>query len=825
VLKIRKLNEDLAIMSLLGKRGPGSQQDEIHTRRQYVDHSLNFLNWVNQFGFERTAFGRLAFYLDRKYSLRRVLLLFLFSLGLSFLLYYDFEMIGEYSIGEIAPADIKSPMNLVIVDEVATEEKRVDAEKTLPVILDYETDAFEPVYTRIYSTFRVMRNLIRNVEWPSAEYRREEKIKEFVKYKPEFTKELGREIPDRLFEWLVENKFSVRIENILIRAVSKWANEKIIDTQDMMMNDVDRPVIVRELSRSGRGGEFNTRLGTIKNMRDLKLFELDGVRGYAQLNEKDKSAITKISQILLIPNATLNKQEFTERQKKVRESVLPVQISIKKNQTIVSAGSPIQPLHLTVLGEIRNVRSEQRTDFLSLFSALLFVVLTVIFFSFMRRYSRNKIKVETKDIIVMGAITTFIVILTRLLLFIADATVVAKYGEFIPQIAFLCAAPVAAGSMLVGLLIVSAEVVWVFTVFLACVMSLMTDLNLSVFLVSIIGGIAGAHGVFGCTKRNDIYWAGLRTGFVNALAILLIYTLDNMGTQDLIRGVLWCALGGFTGGVLSSFVAMTFLPMLESFFSYTTDIKLLELSSLNHPLMQDMMMKSPGTYHHCMNVGSMCDAAAKEIGANPLLAKVMAYYHDIGKMEHAQYFIENQRPGYNPHNQISPHMSKTILVAHVKDGAELAIKNKLGRPIVDGILQHHGTTLISYFYNKALQEQDEDVTGAVEEQDFRYPGPKPQFKEAAIVMLADSIEATARSLEEPTQGRLNSIVENIIESKFMDGQLDECNLSIRDLAKMKETFKRLLLAMYHHRMDYPHMKDGKLIQVNTAKKSTASKRA
>jgi len=296
---------------------------------------------------------------------------------------------------------------------------------------------------------------------------------------------------------------------------------------------------------------------------------------------------------------------------------------------------------------------------------------------------------------------------------------------------------------------------------------------------------------------------------------VLLHAMEHMGDPHLVllRGTFVCAAAGFVGGILSSFVATIFLPMFESFFNYTTDIKLLELSSLNHPLMQDLMKKAPGTYHHAMNVGSMVDAAAAEIGANPLLGKVMAYYHDIGKMEHSSYFIENQRRGHNPHDDISPHMSKTIIIAHVKDGAEMAIAHKLGKPIVDGILQHHGTTLISYFYNRALEGQDEDTTGAVEESEFRYPGPKPQFKEAALVMLADSIEATARSLDEPTPGRLNSIVENIIESKFMDSQLDECNLSIQDLAKIKETFKRLLLGIYHQRMDYPHMRDGKVIPV------------
>jgi cyclic-di-AMP phosphodiesterase PgpH len=345
-------------------------------------------------------------------------------------------------------------------------------------------------------------------------------------------------------------------------------------------------------------------------------------------------------------------------------------------------------------------------------------------------------------------------------------------------------------------------------------------MSITFLLVTLISGIAGARGVFASRNRNEVYMAGIKTGGIAALTVFLVHAIIHLGEPDLFHQLVWSVGAAFAGGLTSSLLALTFVSLLESSFNYTTDMKLLELSSLNHPLMQQLMMKAPGTYHHCMAVGNMCEAAARDIGANPLLAKVMAYYHDIGKMEHANYFIENQRPGHNPHDHVSPNMSKTILVAHVKDGAEMALHHKLGRPIVDGILQHHGTTLISYFYNKALEEQDEDVTGNVEESDFRYPGPKPQFREAALVMLGDSIEATARSLEEPTSGRLNSIVENIIESKFMDGQLDECNLTIRDLAVIKETFKRMLQAIYHQRMDYPHMRDGKLVPVApTAKKA------
>jgi putative nucleotidyltransferase with HDIG domain len=230
--------------------------------------------------------------------------------------------------------------------------------------------------------------------------------------------------------------------------------------------------------------------------------------------------------------------------------------------------------------------------------------------------------------------------------------------------------------------------------------------------------------------------------------------------------------------------------------------------------MQEMIVKAPGTYHHSLVVGSMVEAAAKEIGANALLGKVMSYYHDIGKMPHAQYFIENQRQGSNPHDHISPYLSKTILIAHVKDGVEMGLKHKLGKPIIDGVLQHHGTTLISYFHNKALDEADRNVDQVIED-DFRYPGPKPQFREAALVMLADSIEAAARSLDEPTATRLQNLVKNIIQAKFLDGQLNECNLTLADLSVIEKSFKRILLGIYHQRIDYPqtnpyHYGSGKL---------------
>jgi hypothetical protein len=329
-----------------------------------------------------------------------------------------------------------------------------------------------------------------------------------------------------------------------------------------------------------------------------------------------------------------------------------------------------------------------------------------------------------------------------------------------------------------------------------------TNFNFTYLLVTAIGGIAAARGVHTCSKRNDIYRAGLQTGMVNAAVLTAVTFLAPISDKSLGTLMMWNVPLGLLGGLLSAMATMALIPLFESVFAYTTDVKLLELSSLNHPLMKDMIVKAPGTYHHSLVVGSMCEAAAEAIGANPLLAKVMAYYHDIGKMPHAQYFIENQRPGHNAHDHISPHMSKTILVAHVKDGAEMGYDHKLGPAIVDGILQHHGTTLISYFYNRALEQQDDDID-CVNEADFRYPGPKPQFREAALLMLADSIEAAARSLDEPTSARLTSLVKNLIQAKFIDGQLDECDLTLRDLSIIEDAYTRIILGIYHQRIDYP----------------------
>lgn len=766
------------------------------------DKSAPFLDWVKNLHLNQGYFKRFWRDFDKRLRFRWWSLVFIYCLLLSSIVFFEINFNEQVELGQPAASDIKSPISFQVVDERATEEKRKEAEDSIPPVFDYDPSLYEQVLNRVYRAFREMRAELKTVRWPKDENAREEVIKEFVKNKPKFEDLLGVEISQLTFEWLTENRFSPRIENILVRGLLNWSSGKIMDGRGLRFSDEDQKIVVQDPESQGRG-----QLIPVNEVRDIRRdsdFNLEQVRGYASLSARDKRAITNLARDIRIPNLIYNKKETLEKRNAARAAILPVQISVKKNQLIVAKGSVVQPTHMLLISEINNLQSARRMDYVAIAVALLFFVSIAVFFNYIRRTLRSKLQLEARDFYTMAIVLVLISLITKLYLFIVDGSFVDEFSSTIPASSFLFAAPVAAGPMLVGLLIPYGEMVWLFTLFLSVVVALMVDPSFyfPMLIFSVVGGIAGARGVYSCKKRNDIYWAGIRAGLVNAVIIGVITFLISIREMGFLDHLFWNVTFGFVAGVFSSMVTMTFIPLLESLFNYTTDVKLLELSSLNHPLMKDMIVKAPGTYHHSLVVGSMCEAAAEEIGANPLLAKVMAYYHDIGKMEHAHYFIENQRPGHNPHEHISPHMSKTVLIAHVKDGAEMGYRHKLGKPIIDGIRQHHGTTLISYFFNKAIEEQDEDID-LVHEEDFRYPGPKPQFKEAALLMLADSIEAAARSLDEPTAGRLSSLVRNIIQNKFLDGQLEECNLTLRDLRIIETSFRRVILGIYHQRIDYP----------------------
>jgi hypothetical protein len=302
-------------------------------------------------------------------------------------------------------------------------------------------------------------------------------------------------------------------------------------------------------------------------------------------------------------------------------------------------------------------------------------------------------------------------------------------------------------------------------------------------------------------SRTKLVYVGL----VSAIVVLPTVVGVNYMLGQPMSGNLWVIALCYAGSAGFAGLCMTaLLPFMESWFDVQTDICLLELSDANHPLLKDLVQRAPGTYNHSINIASISEAAADAIGANGLLCRVGAYFHDIGKLRKPEYFIENQSGGANKHDELLPTMSTLVIIAHVKEGAEIARIHRLPQRIIDLIEQHHGTTLVEYFYNRAAQQSREDENGAeIDEKDYRYPGPKPQTPEAAVMMLADAVESASRALREPTPSRIENLVNEIAKKRLDDGQFDECNITLQQLHTIQESLIKSLNGMYHARVKYP----------------------
>jgi putative nucleotidyltransferase with HDIG domain len=362
-----------------------------------------------------------------------------------------------------------------------------------------------------------------------------------------------------------------------------------------------------------------------------------------------------------------------------------------------------------------------------------------------------------------------------------------------PNVAFLVV-PVAAGGILLCTL-VDDRLALIFAFFIGILYAIQGGNRFDLLLFAVLGGLAGVYYMRTIRKRSDVFWPGIIVAVVNAIAITALHFIGILN-YDYVSAL----EAGVSGGLFTAMGVLGLLIPLEYFFGIATNIRLLELSDLNNPLLKRLAMQAPGTYHHSLMVGNLAEAAAEQVSANSILARVGSYYHDVGKISKPLYFSENQHGGKNRHDDLSPNMSALILIAHVKEGIELGKEHRLNQPIIELIQQHHGTSLMPYFYQKAMEQ---DPTRGVDEENFRYPGPKPQTREAAICMLADSVEAASRALVNPTHGRIKGLVEKIINNKFVDSQLDECDLTLKDLHKIADSFVRVLAGYLHSRVEYP----------------------
>jgi putative nucleotidyltransferase with HDIG domain len=364
--------------------------------------------------------------------------------------------------------------------------------------------------------------------------------------------------------------------------------------------------------------------------------------------------------------------------------------------------------------------------------------------------------------------------------------------------------PVASIAMLTMLLFNDLQLAFLMSFAGSVIVSLLLNADLNIMLTCFVGSLTASYTVRNARTRARLISAGFYVGLMQLVCVALVnpdpyFLISKTFALEYLRPL-------FIGGLMAAFITMGTLKIFEFFFGVITNFSLLELSDFNQSLLKRMILEAPGTYHHSIVVSNLAETAADAIGANALLTRVGAYYHDIGKVEKPEYFTENQIVGGNKHDNIEPSMSRLVILKHVKEGIELAKKSKLSSMIIDFIPQHHGTSLMHYFYQKALEEAEDH--SSVKEDNYRYPGPKPQTRETAIVLLADSVEAATRCLDEANPKKIEEVVRKIINNKFIDGQLDECNLTLKEIELIARTFTHTLGAMYHARIRYPEKKNG-----------------
>ncbi|TCP65107.1 HD family phosphohydrolase [Baia soyae] len=510
---------------------------------------------------------------------------------------------------------------------------------------------------------------------------------------------------------------------------------------------------------------------------------------FSTLSPNSRYLVQRLAKFYIIPN------EFSDapKTKALQEAAMNNAdlVKIEQGQNIVTKGQKITADQYEKLMKFKLLRSTNLWgSYIGL--ALLLIVVLIFFYLYIQRFHPSVAHDNFKIIM-------FFLVLTICMTGMKVIAIGQNLDEW-STLGYL--SPVALGGMLVTLLL-NVELGFLCIVYLSIVTSMFFSgeghqlFDFRFGLVALMGGVVSAFALSGVKRRSSVLYAGIYgsiASVVTIMALFFIFPAEGWST-------IWRSLSlGLAGGIFCSILTIGFLPGFESLFGILSPLRLLELSNPNHPLLKKLLYDAPGTYHHSVIVGNLAEAGAEAIGANGLLARVGAYYHDLGKTKRPQFFIENQIGKENPHDKISPNLSKTIIISHTRDGIEMLKKYRIPEPIQDIAAQHHGTTLIKYFYFRALEATD---GMNVLEEDYRYPGPKPQFKEAAIVGIADCVEAAVRSVAKPTPSRIEGVIKKIIQQRLEDGQFDECDLTIKELDLIAQAMCATLQGIFHNRIEYP----------------------
>ncbi|WP_195510253.1 HD family phosphohydrolase [Clostridium tyrobutyricum] len=662
----------------------------------------------------------------------------------SFILIYAVLLTGlttkryNLKLGEIAKVDIKAPRE--VKDDLSTQDRVNQVLDSVPIQYNKKPEVKTETIDKINKFFSTVNSII--IDSQTDEKQKQQKIKSAA--------DISLSDNDYLKLARMSKSDMDELHNFLIESMSDLYDNNNISDNSQKDNEED-----------------------IKKAQEDIIIKV----GNSNLSKSIRDLAINIAYTQISPNFFYDKDKTQELKIETAKKVPPVMI--KKDQIIVKEGEPVTKYQIGVLKDLGLLNDGSYFKWYIYISlAVLVVLILALQWIYLNIYSKSIYK--DFNIFVMINILSFLGIL-----FARSLGIISPF--FIP-LAFI---------PMIFSILVNSKTSLVINILNCVLISTAVEFNIEITILAMVNVIIGSIILRKLQQRNDILYATICIAVINIVLTVSMGFLLTNNVVDVAEKAIFTGIGSIISGIL----VIGFLPVFESSFNIVTTIKLLELSNPNNPLLKRLLMEAPGTYHHSILVGNLAEVATEEVGGNALFSRVAAYYHDIGKIKRPYFFKENQLGNDNPHDKITSALSAVIIISHVKDGVEMAKEYKLPKVIIDVIEQHHGTSLVKYFYvtMKNSSKSPEDV----KEEDFRYPGPIPETKEAGIIMLADGVEAAVRSINEPNKDNIESMINDIINDRLSSGQLDNCDLTLRDITKIKAAFIKVLLGIYHHRIEYP----------------------
>lgn len=688
----------------------------------------------------------------------------------------------HYAPGDIASRDIKSPRDLLVEDLPLTRAKKAEAAAAVPYIYEYDSGFGPAALKRLRAGLEPVIQRRNAGAHPANQ-------DDIQQLEADFGVPVTPEDYQHLLKLPIDRK---RAERFVDELRSVFSRPLVADPAEFASMRAEGVLVIDGQS----GKQLGSRLvDQAAGLNEALSAAEERLKKLFDFSAEQQQILLRLVQQQLRPTLTFDPEETELRRQAAREEVAPVLFQVKKGEMVVREGARVTADQIQTLRAIRASGHDNRNLQNAAGMFLCTLLLLYVGFGFARG-NISKFNPDSRDLLFLATVFLSLFVLIKVSIFIATA--MGSLLSYLEPEVFFYAIPFALGAMLVRI-VLNSETALLFALCCAVLVGVLFGNSLMMALYVLTGSLVGAQGVRHCQQRTTLYRAGLWVGLANLALLLGMHFLSGRAFEILL---LWKLGFGFLGGFLSAVAVNGTIPLVESVFKYTTDIKLLELANMNAPILRQLMTLAPGTYHHSILVGNLAESAAEAINANPLLVRVAAYYHDIGKIKKPLYFIENSGGQRNRHDKLAPSMSALILTSHVKDGVEVAREYKLGAELIEIIQQHHGTTLIKFFYDRA-RNQVRPGAPQVDERGYRYPGPKPQTREAALILLADAVEAASRTLTDPTPARIQGMVQKLINNIFIDGQLNECNLTLKDMHQIAKSFNRVLSGFFHQRVDYP----------------------